>query len=76
MLLNNRSNIGSVQTLGAFDGLESNGLACLEGLVTIHSDCGVVSEQIVAPIVRKNESKAFCVVEPLHLPCTHGNAPV
>src|SRR5690606_23377894 len=60
-----------VHALGPFDDVERHGLTCLQGLVALHLDGGIMSEEIIPPIVRQNESKPLGVVEPFHLPGTH-----
>src|SRR5690606_16236499 len=65
-----------MQSLWAFDGIERHGLTGFQCLVSIHSNGGIVCEKVVSAVIRKDESEAFCIIEPLHLPGTHGNTPV
>src|SRR5574344_2347176 len=57
--------------LGACLHLKMNTLACFQGLVSIHVDCGVVGENIVTTAFRANKPKSLCVVKPLHRSGSH-----
>ena len=46
-------------------------LRFLEGLVAVHLDVAVMGEQILAAVIRRDESEALRVVEPLHGTCCH-----
>lgn len=54
--------------------MELDRLALAEGPETLHSDRGLVDEQIVAAIVGDDEAEPLLVIEPLHgtaQPLTH-----
>src|SRR6185369_17534755 len=59
---------------GAFLALrhvEGDLLAFLERLEARRLDRAVVAEEILAAVIRRNESEALRVVEPLHGTCSH-----
>ena len=56
--------IRGLLALRALHDVEGNLLAFLQGLEAIHVDRGEVREEIFAAIVRSNEAKTFCVIEP------------
>lgn len=59
---------GDIRSLLAFWALhhvELHLLAFLEGFEPIHLDGTEVRKQIFSAVIRRNEPKAFCVVEPL-----------
>ena len=51
--------------------VEADLLRFLQRLVSIHLDGAVVGEQILAAVIRRDESEALGVVEPLHCTCSH-----
>src|SRR5439155_18843491 len=54
--------------------VERDLLALFEGLVTRTLDRGVMGEEILAAVIRRDESEALRVVEPLHGTCRHINS--
>jgi len=63
--------IGSLLALGTLNDVEGDLLAFLEGFETAHVDCGEVREQVFATIIRSDEAKTFCIVEPLYSTVCH-----
>ena len=61
----------------AFAGAHFEGdlLAFLQRLVAVHLDRGVVGEQILAAVIRRDEAETLGVVEPLHGTCSHCHFP-
>ena len=55
--------------------LELDLLAFVQIRVTARLDFGVVDKQILASVVRNDEPKTFCAIEPLYCTCTHYNSP-
>src|SRR5215831_17622699 len=55
----------------AHRGVVGHLVVLLEGLETRTLDSGEVGEQILAAVIRRDESEALCIVEPLDLACTH-----
>src|SRR3954447_13762361 len=66
-----RLDIGRGRALCAVRDVEGDLLRFLEGLVAIHLDGAVMGEEILAAVIRRDESKALRVVEPLHGTCCH-----
>ena len=59
---------------GAFFALadfELNLLVLVECRVTVDLNFGVMDEQIVAAVIRTNETETLACVEPLYCTCTH-----
>ncbi len=52
--------------LWAFMNVKIDLLSGLECPVTLHLDCGVVSEDVFTAILRANEAKAFSIIEPFN----------
>src|SRR5690348_8739760 len=63
------------RAFGALGDVERNLLRLLQRLVAIHLDGAVVGEKILAAVVRRDESEALGVVEPLHGTCCHVPVP-
>jgi len=68
--------IGRVQPFGAFDDVKADCLAGFQRFVAVHRDGRVVCEEITTALIRKNETKAFGVVEPLYLSRAHAALPL
>jgi hypothetical protein len=64
-------NVGCLLAFRALRDFERNLLTFFEGLEAVHLDCGEVSEQIFAAVIRSDKSEAFGVVEPLDGTCCH-----
>jgi hypothetical protein len=60
-----RLNVGSLQTLGAADNLEFNGLPLVEGAVAVRLDGGEMDENVLAALAL-DKSKALAGIKPLH----------
>lgn len=63
--------VGSLLAFRALRDFELNFLTFFEGLKTVHVDCGEVSEQIFAAVIRSDEAKTFGIIEPLNSTCCH-----
>src|SRR5438045_861347 len=66
-----RLDVGRGRTLLALRHVEGDLLALFERLVAVHLDRAVMGEQILAAVIRRDESEALGVVEPLHGACRH-----
>ena len=64
-------NVGCLLAFRALRDFERNLLTFFEGLEAVHLDCGEVSEQIFAAVIRSDKSEAFGVIEPLDGTCCH-----
>jgi hypothetical protein len=60
-----RLNVGSLQTLGAADNLEFNGLTLIERAIAVRLNRGEMDENVLAALAL-DETKAFAGVKPLH----------
>jgi hypothetical protein len=58
-------NVGSLQTLGAADNLEFNGLTLVKRAIAVRLNSGEMDENVLAALAL-DESKAFASVKPLH----------
>ena len=63
--------VGSLLAFRALRDFELDFLTFFEGLKTVHIDCGEVSEQILAAVIRSDEAKAFGIIEPLNSTSCH-----
>src|SRR5688572_2065021 len=70
-----RADLRSGRALLALRRFEFHGLSFFERLVAVHLDLGVMGEQILAAILRRDESEALRVVEPLHGAFSHFQLP-
>ena len=59
--------------LWAFMNVEIDLLAGFQSPVTLHLDCGVVSEDVFTAILRANEAKAFSIIEPFNSTRLHAS---
>ena len=66
-----RLDVGSLLTLWALNNFESHFLTFFERLETAHVDRREMGEKIFATIIRSNETKTLCVVEPLYCTVCH-----
>src|SRR3972149_2935721 len=64
-------NVGSLLAFRTLNDVKGNLLAFFEGFEAAHVDCGEMREQIFAAIIRSNETKTFCIVEPLYCTVCH-----
>ncbi len=69
------SNVGCLKPFRALCNLEFDGIAFLEGFKSLLLDGSVVDENIRFVLLR-DESKALCVVEPLHSSLRHLATPI
>src|SRR4029078_7084066 len=69
-----RLDVRGGRTLGALGHVERDPLRFREGLVAVHLDRAVVREQILPAVIRRDESEALRVVEPLNGTCCHVHA--
>jgi hypothetical protein len=60
--------VGGLLAFGALRYFKADLLAFLERLETIHVDCGKVSKQINATIIRSDKAETLCIVKPFN--CT------
>ena len=58
------ADVRGLLTLWAVDHVEGDALAFLQGLETIHGDCGEMGEKIFTAAIRRDETKTLCVIEP------------
>lgn len=65
--------VGSLLALRTLRDFELDLLTFFEGLEAIHLDCGKMREQILTPVIRRDESEPLRIVEPLHCACCHEN---
>ena len=71
------NNVLRSRTLLPFHDLELHRVTLVQGLKTLCLDCGVVDKAILAVVLRRNESEALLIVEPLHSPSrTHRPTPL
>jgi hypothetical protein len=66
-----RSNVRGLQALRTLDGVELHFLPFRQGAEAIRLDCGVMTENILTPVVLGNETKALRLIEPLHSTSCH-----
>src|SRR5258706_3534051 len=67
----NGANTRSRRTLLALRRLELDRLAFLQRLVAVHLDLAVVREEVLAAVLRRDESKTLRIVEPLDSAFAH-----
>jgi hypothetical protein len=65
-----------LRSLLALRGLERHPLALVQGLEAASHDRRVVDEDVLAPVVRRDESEALLAVEPLHNAFSHDFPPL
>src|SRR5579871_3757261 len=65
------ADIGGLQPFRSLPYFKLDLLALFQGFVAGHLNSGMMREQILAAVRRRNEAKAFFVTEPLHLPSAH-----
>ena len=71
------NNVLRSRTLLPFHNLELHRVTLVKGLKTLCLDGGVVDKAILAVVLRRNESEALLIVEPLHSPSrTHRPTPL
>ena len=70
----NRSDVRRSWAFGAVDGVEAYLLRFFQRLVPVHLNARVMGEQVLAPIVGRDEPEALGVVEPLHGACRHSHS--
>src|SRR5258706_11558527 len=70
-MTSNGANTRSRRTLLALRRLELDRLAFLQRLVAVHLDLTVVREEVLAAILRRDESKTLRIVEPLDSAFAH-----
>src|SRR5215475_3548322 len=63
--------VRSLLALGALNHLERDLLTLFKSLESVHLDGGKVREEILTPIIRRNEPVALGVIEPLDRTCCH-----
>src|SRR6185503_7207147 len=63
--------VGRLLTLRALRHLEGYFLAFFERFEPAHLNGGEVRKEIFAPVIRRNEAIAFCVVEPFNRTSCH-----
>ena len=66
-----RHNIGRLLTLRALLHFEAYLLVFLQRFEATSLDFRKMREQVFAATVRRNETKALCIVKPLHCTCCH-----
>lgn len=64
-------NVRSLLALRALRDVKLDFLTFFQGLEAVHLDCGEVSEQIFAAVIRSDKAKAFGIIEPLDSTCCH-----
>src|SRR5713101_9633749 len=70
-LLRGHLDVGCLGTFGALAGVVGHLVVLLQAFEARSLDCGEVNEQILAAVVRRDESEALGIVEPLDCTCTH-----
>ncbi|MOA33171.1 hypothetical protein D3C78_1544430 [compost metagenome] len=68
--------VDGMQALGSLDDLEDHRLACLQGLVALHRDGGVVGKQVVRFAFFIDKTVTLGIVEPFHLADCHAHIPL
>src|SRR4051812_29471536 len=69
--LADRTNVRRLGTLLPLGRLELDARALGEGLEAITRDAAEVHEEVLRPILRRDEAVALLVAEPLHSACSH-----
>jgi len=60
------TNVGRLGALAALARDELDLLTLLKGAEPLRLDVGVVDEEILAPVIRRDESVALLLIKPLH----------
>ena len=64
-----RLDVRGLLALGALFHVKADFLAFLQRLEALGLDIGEVREEVVAAVVRRDESEALCIIEPLYCTC-------
>ena len=69
--LADRSNVRGLEALRTLDGVELHFLTFRQGAEAIPLNRGVMTENVLTPIVLGNETEALRIIEPLHCASCH-----